>query len=218
MASVAHPLGARAVVLQPLRRCPTPDVGFGVRRRGSASRQGLDIGGQWWCARGMGARMRDSASGSGRSPRRSTGTCSTTGRPSATSVRGHADSHEGQRAGHVSCGPLTATRSCPRLRTLQRVLHRSDRKEAAQPLPPGDAGVIVRHRRMQLTCKFSARTGTSPSPATSTRWRTQPCGHRRCGAPTGMPASSPTTIRSSSWRYAVDTALACCEAGIRRSG
>ena len=110
---------------------------------------------------------------------------------------------DGQR-GHVlraRAGTTTSTGGAHDLRPLERLLRRSDREEAAQPLPARHVGALVRHGRLQPRLPASARTGTSPSQARSTRSPTRRRRRRSPARPTSSGAAaspSPTTTRPSS--------------------
>ena len=60
------------------------------------------------------------------------------------------------------------------LRALERVLRRPDREEAAQPLPAGHAGALVRHRRLQPRLQLLPELGHLASRARWTRSPTRP--------------------------------------------
>jgi pyruvate formate lyase activating enzyme len=126
--------------------------------------------------------------------------------------------HEGQRGACFVRQNQSRPDDPDHLRPLVRLLHRPDRKEAAQPLPS-------RHRRFCRSAPpaatwraSSARTGTSRSRRTWTDCSMPP-------APTASPRGGRLRRQSVAFtyndpvifaEYAIDTALACHERGIRR--
>ena len=99
------------------------------------------------------------------------GTRSTTAASSATCARATASCTTASAAS-ASCASASATRWCSRrTAAVERLLHRSDREEAAQPLLSRHERAVVRHRRLQPRAASSARTGTSRRRA---RWTGSP--------------------------------------------
>ncbi len=89
-----------------------------------------------------------------------------------------------------------------RLRPLDRLLRRSDREEAAQSLPAGLLGAVVRHGGLQPRLRLLPEPGHFQEPRSRAPELLSRC-RRRSRAPRSgwaAPASpTPTTIRSSSW-------------------
>ena len=103
------------------------------------------------------------------------------------------------------------------LRAVLRVLHRSDREEAAQSFPAGHAGVLVRHRRLQPDLQVLPELGHLQG------------ARDRQAEPERLAAAIAAAARQLGCRsvaftyndpvifleYAVDTARACHEAGLK---
>ena len=87
------------------------------------------------------------------------------------------------------------------LRPLERLLRRSDREEAAQPLPARHRGPVVRHGRLQPRCRFCQNWDISKSRETDTL--ADAASPEEIAAAAAEPRlraawRSPTTTRSSS--------------------
>ena len=126
--------------------------------------------------------------------------------------------HEGQRGSASSAG---ASGDAIVLTTYGRssgLLRRSDREEAAEPLPAGNPGPVVRDRRLQPGVPLLPELGHLQVPRRSTR---SPTAHRRRRSPTPPCALGCRSVAFTYndpvifLEYAVDVADACRERGVR---
>ena len=104
------------------------------------------------------------------------------------------------------------------LRPFERLLRRSGREEAAQPLPARVVGAVVRHRRLQPRLPVLPELGhLQVEGDRHARRRRVARGDRRGGATSSAAASVAFTYNDPSifLEYAIDVADACHERGIQ---
>ena len=122
-------------------------------------------------------------------------------------------------AGRVlRAGPHRRPGRAHHLRPLERLLHRPDREEAAEPLPARHVGAVVRHRRLQPGLPLLPELGhlevEGDRPA---RRRGRARGHRPRPRSTSGCRSVAFTYNDPTifLEYAVDIADACHEVGVQ---
>ena len=104
------------------------------------------------------------------------------------------------------------------LRAFEWLLRRSDREEAAEPLPPRHVGALVRDRWLQPRRASSARTGTSRSRARPIRSPTRRRPRRSPRAAQALGCRSVAFTYNDPvifMEYAIDVAEACRAAGVQ---
>ena len=88
------------------------------------------------------------------------------------------------------------------VRTLQRLLRRPDREEAAESFPAGHLGAVVRHRRLQSRLQVLPELGHEQVARDGHARRSRDagaCSRRRRSAWAAQASRTRTTIQSCSW-------------------
>ena len=146
-----------------------------------------------------------------------TGSPSPTAGSAARSARATAASPRARRAS-ASSARTRAASSCRSPTGARPASRRSHREEAAQPLPAGHAGAVVRHRRLQPRLPvlpelghLQVARGRPRSPRRRRRAGGRPRGARLAAASVAFTYNDPVI-----WaEYAIDVAEAATRAGIR---
>ena len=126
--------------------------------------------------------------------------------------------HEGQRGLCFVRGAQGGAHRADELRPLLRLLHRSHREEAAQPLPARHAGALLRHRRLQPRLPVLPELGHLQVARDRHAWPTRPRPRRSPRAAAALGCRSVAFTYNDPVifpEYAIDMAEACRARGIK---